>query len=576
VGIPKNKLSWLFVGALLALCGFLGALQYHWIGEVTVAARDRLRGTLRASLIRTSQDFNSELVTACGAILPSATSSDAAALRRQMAAQYLEWKKTARHAQMFRRVGLAVPLTHSVQLQMLDLDSGVFSVSAWPPHWEGILKHEEAALTWMGGGPPPGDSGAQPGLEGTVFDFAVFSARPQVPSLSFRRPQVAWAIFDLNPEYAREAMLPEILQRHLGTGGSLDYQVEVATKGSPSTVIYRSDPNQAQLDANADGSVSLFDPGFAQMTWRGAHGGGPGPPHGPSPDSGRWQMYVRHRAGSLEAVVLQARVRSLAVTGGVLLLMVVTVAALIRYTRRAQKLAQLQMDFVAGVSHELRTPLTTIYTAGYNLQGKVAGNPAQVERYGALIQQESGRLKQLVEQILRFATANAGRVIQEREPLSVESIIHETVESTRPLIDQARCVIEQNVDPGLPPILGDSLALRHALQNLISNAAKYGSDGANWIGISASRIGGKETGAIEIRVADRGPGIPPDEQDQIFDPFFRGSRAVQDQVHGSGLGLSLVKRIVEAHGGSIRVRSEPMKGAEFILSIPAAPVGAAG
>jgi two-component system phosphate regulon sensor histidine kinase PhoR len=181
-----------------------------------------------------------------------------------------------------------------------------------------------------------------------------------------------------------------------------------------------------------------------------------------------------------------------------------------------------------------------------------------------------------VEQILRFATANAGRVIQEREPLSVESIIHETVESTRPLIDQARCVIEQNVDPGLPPILGDSLALRHALQNLISNAAKYGSDGANWIGISACRIGGKDTSAIEIRVADRGPGIPPDEQDQIFDPFFRGSRAVQDQVHGSGLGLSLVKRIVEAHGGSIRVKSEPMKGAEFILSIPAAPVGAAG
>ena len=245
VGIAKNKLSWLFVGALLALCGFLGALQYHWIGEVTVAARDRLRGTLRASLIRTSQDFNSELVTACSAILPSATSSDAAALQHQMAAQYLEWKKSARHAQMFRRVALAVPLAHSVQLQMLDLESGAFRVSAWPPDWAGILKHEESALTWMGGGPPPGDSGAQPGPEGTAFDFAVFAARPQVPSLSFRRPQVAWAIFDLNPEYAREAMLPEILQRHLGTGGSLDYQVEVVTRASPSAVIYRSDSNQA-------------------------------------------------------------------------------------------------------------------------------------------------------------------------------------------------------------------------------------------------------------------------------------------------------------------------------------------
>jgi signal transduction histidine kinase len=354
--------------------------------------------------------------------------------------------------------------------------------------------------------------------------------------------------------------------------------VEVVTKAIPPVVIYRSDSTQAQqhLTANADASVSLFDPGLMRMVWRGARGGGPGPGRGgPGPDSGRWQMYVRHRAGSLEAVVSQARIRSLAVTGFVLLLMVMTVAALFRYTRRAQKLAELQMDFIAGVSHELRTPLTTIYTAGYNLQGKVAANPAQVERYGALIQQESGRLKQLVEQILRFATALAGRVIQEREPLSVESIINETVESTKPLIDQAHCVIEKKVDPDLPPILGDPLALRHALQNLISNAAKYGSDGANWIGISASKTGGKDTAGVEIRVVDRGPGIPQDEQEQIFDPFFRGSRAKQDQVHGSGLGLSLAKKIIEAHGGSIRVKSEPMKGAEFILRLPAAPAGAA-
>jgi hypothetical protein len=137
-------------------------------------------------------------------------------------------------------------------------------------------------------------------------------------------------------------------------------------------------------------------------------------------------------------------------------------------------------------------------------------------------------------------------------------------------------VIEKRVDPGLPPILGDAVALRQALENLIGNAAKYGSDGANWIGISASKAGGKEPAAIEIRVADHGPGIPPDEQSQIFDPFFRGSRAMQDQVHGTGLGLSLAKKIVEAHGGSIRVRSAPMKGAEFILRIPAAPAGAAG
>ncbi|HEV2447924.1 MAG TPA: HAMP domain-containing sensor histidine kinase [Candidatus Sulfopaludibacter sp.] len=572
--MPKNKLSWLFMGAMLALCGALGALQYHWIGEVTVAARDRLRGTLQASLIRTAQDFNTELVAACGDMLPAAPSTDPRQLQQQVAAQYLEWKKSGRRA-VFRRIAVAFPQARSVQLQMLDPDTAGFAPATWPPEWDAIAKHTESARNWMGGGPPPppGDPGAQSGNEGTVFDFLIRSPQPGGPP--FRKPQVAWVIFDLDPQYVRDVLLPEILQRHLATS-SLDYQVEVVSKANPSAVIYRSDSAQARdLARNADAVVGLFDPGFAQIVWRGAHGGGPSPPHGPSPESGRWQMYVRHRAGSLEAVVLLARTRSLAVTFGVLLLMVLTVTALIRYTRRAQKLAQLQMDFVAGVSHELRTPLTTIYTAGYNLRGKVAANPAQVERYGALIQQESGRLKQLVEQILRFATANAGRVIQEKEPLSVESIINETVESTRPLIDQAHCVIEKNVDPGLPPILGDPLALRQVLENLISNAAKYGSDGANWIGIFATKTNGREPEAVEIRVADRGPGIPEDEQEQIFDPFFRGARAVQDQVHGSGLGLSLVKKIVEAHGGSIRVRSEPMKGAEFILRLPSAPAGAA-
>jgi signal transduction histidine kinase len=314
----------------------------------------------------------------------------------------------------------------------------------------------------------------------------------------------------------------------------------------------------------------------------GRSGRGPGP--GPAPDSGRWRMYVRHRAGSLEAVVAQSRLRSLAVTGGVLLLMLATAAALLRYTRRAQRLADLQMDFVAGVSHELRTPLTVIHTAAYNLQGKMANNPAQVEKYGALIQRESGRLGELVEQVLQFASAHAGRTIQEREPLSVESVIDETMEAHKEVIDQCRCVVVKSVEPGLAPVLGDSRALGQVIGNLLCNAAKYGVYGStnesnqdcNWIGIFASKAAGDEPAAIEIRVSDRGPGIPADEQEHIFDPFFRGSRAVQDQIHGTGLGLSLVKKIVEAHGGNIRVKSEPMRGTEFIVWLPAAPAGVVG
>ncbi|MBI1790496.1 MAG: HAMP domain-containing histidine kinase, partial [Acidobacteria bacterium] len=247
------------------------------------------------------------------------------------------------------------------------------------------------------------------------------------------------------------------------------------------------------------------------------------------------------------------------------------IAALVRFTRQAQRLAEIQMDFVAGVSHELRTPLTVIRTAAYNLRGRMANNPAQVERYGALIQQEGEKLTALVEQVLRFVSAKAGRVIREREPLSVEAVIEDGVESSKVALEQSRCVVERTIEPGLPLILGDPLALKHALQNLLSNAAKYGTEASNWIGVSAAASAGGDEPSVEIRVADRGPGIPPDELGRIFDPFYLGMRALQDQIHGTGLGLSLVKGIVEAHGGTITVRSEPLKGTEFVVRIPAAP-----
>jgi signal transduction histidine kinase len=132
-------------------------------------------------------------------------------------------------------------------------------------------------------------------------------------------------------------------------------------------------------------------------------------------------------------------------------------------------------------------------------------------------------------------------------------------------------VVNKQLEAGLPLVLADEIALKHALQNLVDNAVKYGTEGSNWIGISAAAVTDETGAAVEIRVADRGPGIPLDEQPHIFDPFFRGRRAVQDQVHGTGLGLNLVKKIVEAHGGTIRVHSEPMKGTEFVVRIPAAP-----
>ena len=576
-------ISWLFVGALFVLCGVLGVLQYRWIGEVSVADRERRQSSLQASLYRLSQDFNSEISVAARALLPATRDLDPSTAEEEFLSRYAQWRRNSRHAQIFHRIAIAVPQNDALSLRMLNPENGELESAAWPADWkpiEGRLEGRFSPEPWLNRVPPLG-----PGQEeGLAFAVPLFGLpQPGRGPGRFDRRQMGWAIYELNLPFLRETALPELLQRHLGSGGNLEYQVEIVTRANPRTVIYQSDPAQSSPVTNApDATVNLFEMQYEQVfrPWGSARGRergpgppGPGPGGGPRLEMGRWQMYVRHRAGSLEAVVSRARWKNLAVTSGVLLLMVASVAALIRFTRRAQKLAELQMDFVAGVSHELRTPLTVIHTAAYNLRGKLAQNPIQVERYGALIQEESGRLKELVEQVLRFAGAKAGRVIQEREPLSVETVIEETVASSKAAIQSARCVVEKSVDPELPLILGDPVALKQAFYNLVSNAAKYGSAESHWIGISASRTSEKADAGVEIRVADRGPGIPEEEQRHIFDPFFRGRRAIQDQVHGTGLGLNLVKKIVEAHGGTIRVKSTPSKGTEFIVRIPGVPSG---
>jgi signal transduction histidine kinase len=408
-----------------------------------------------------------------------------------------------------------------------------------------------------------------------LFESPVLS-----PPASSGRHEILWIVVELDLPYLRDTLLPEVLQRDLGTA---DYQLEVIDQAPPQPVIYKSDPSAGRLAATADASVGMLDGiftrpgrGFGMVPRPGeppgrGRRGGPGPP----PPFGRWTLYARHRAGSLEAAVSNVRRRNLAVTGGVLALLVATAGALVRFTRRAQRLADLQMDFVAGVSHELRTPLTVIHTAAYNLRGRTAANPTQVERYGELIQQESARLKTLVEQVLSYAGASSRKVIREPEPFSVETVIGEALTAGQDEIASTHAKLVSTIEPGLPAILGDPVALKHALSNLVSNAAKYGLNDTPWIGVSATRAGSPSAPEVEIRVADRGPGIPPDEQQHIFEPFFRGRRAIQDQIHGTGLGLNLVKKIVEAHGGTIHVKSEPAHGAEFIVRLPAIPNGGA-
>lgn len=550
--------SWLLLSVFFVLVCILGALQYRWIGEISQAAQKTLRENLQSDLNEISRDFNSELTAACAALVPTGTEVKELGRERAYARRYLQTP-----TRMFSRVAVAWEQNGHLTLH----EGGTFAAMEWPASWTVVKERIEAGPR---GGP------MRPVSDSTVIEVPRFGDFGP-PDREHGPGDQEWLLLEVDAPYVASTVLPEILARHLGNNYQSDYQIEVFARFNPETLVFSSD-KAARID-QPDASITLFDVAL-QGPGRGGPGPGPPRPHGPGrgapskgqgpgfgfgppgdPGRGRWQLSIRPRAGSLDAVVASARRRNLAVSGAILLLLLATGFALVRFSRRAQRLAEIEMEFVTGVSHELRTPLTVIRTAAFNLRGRLSGDPGQVERYGSLIQQESEKLTAIVEQVLQFARAKTGRVIQEREPVSVQRLIEDSFQTW----EDSPYRVDMQIEPGLPMINGDAIALRRALRNLIDNALKYGGD---WIGVFARAVAGPRGTSVEVRIADRGPGIPPDEQKHIFDAFFRGRRSLRDQIHGTGLGLSLVKKIIEAHGGTVEVQSEPGAGSSFILRIP--------
>ena len=267
--------------------------------------------------------------------------------------------------------------------------------------------------------------------------------------------------------------------------------------------------------------------------------------------------------GSIDAAAVASLRRSLAVGFGLLLLLAGAVAAIIISAMRAKRFAQRQIDFVSSVSHEFRTPLAVIYSAGENLADGVASENGQVSSYGELIKGEGRKLSGMVEQILDFAGANSGRKKYRFANTSVADVINDAVTECRPLMDEKQVELEMYVSESLPAIRADRAALSQAVQNLIANSIKY-SNGSSWLRLSAENGGGN----VRITVEDRGIGISRFDQKRIFEPFYRSRAVVDAQIHGNGLGLSLVRQIVGAHHGKISIESTVGKGSRFTIELP--------
>ena len=564
----RTPVLWLFMGLLVVLVCVLAVLQYNWIGEISNNEQKQRQYDLQTAANKLSNAFNAELSAAAEALQPSEQQVQAMGREKAYESRFAEWRAAAAHPRMFRRAAVVSQENGRLLLRMFNQDTGALEPAPWPEDWMSARDFMASRVAGRNNGPLRTE-------DSTLIDFPRFA--PQPDPNGGRGDEQDWLLLDVDSQRAGNVILPELLSQYLTEDFRSQYRVEVVSRANPSQLIFATDAVQdSPAPGQAQASVTMFDPPRPNRGRTSGTGPSPAlPARGVSNDSGRgrWLLSVWLRNGSLETIVASARRRNLAISGGILLLLLATGGALAQFSRRAQRLAEVEMEFVAGVSHELRTPLTVIRTAAFNLRGKVASNPSQVERYGALIQQESERLGAIVEQVLRFASAKAGRVVQERQPVSVGGLIEATLQSNKGLLEDAMCEVRTQIEPGLPPISGDSMALRHALQNLLANAAKYGgAAGRQSVEISARAVNGAKQLEIEIRVIDHGAGIPPEEQRRVFDAFFRGKKAVQDQIHGTGLGLHLVKRIIEAHGGTVSLESQVDAGSTFIVRIPAVPL----
>ena len=237
------------------------------------------------------------------------------------------------------------------------------------------------------------------------------------------------------------------------------------------------------------------------------------------------------------------------------------VILLVEDRTEAKRLEETRRDFVENISHELKTPISAISLLSEALQVAI-DDPEQVKKFAKNLQRESKRLGSLVTKIIQLSRIQAGDLKGEIEVFDLGLIVDEAVELNQFLADSKGVKISLDTPSGIM-VEGDAGLLVMALKNLIENAVLYSEGGANvGVGLSVARD------FAEVTVTDNGIGIPLDQQERIFERFYRVDPSRSRDTGGNGLGLSIVKHAANNHGGEVKVFSRPGLGSTFTLSIP--------
>lgn len=561
----------------------LAVIQYRWAGRLAEAEAERASAQLRSSAGLFARDFDLRLAQTYVALqteaaLQGAHSHQPPALNRPPLIQDLY---------------LLSPARQGTQL-LQETSVGTWSaIDSNDPVAQRILK--ETAL----------DNGRQaPACDSRVLDNAAAMLIP-LPSnratVVIRGPQSEQEFAraptemrgrciyaTLNQRFLRQSVFPDLIRKHFGADAAAKYDFRVVSRANRSQSFFHTVAN-----ALPDSSTpALIQPVFAmrledllhdQMVAKAAQV----PrlegarlfihaiqthsirdvirPGSSLAQTGVWQLEVNPKAGPLGWLNLW-RQQNLLLSLGVELLLLASIGFLLISTRRMQRLAGQKMQFVAGVSHELRNPLAAIAMLSRNQEDGLVRTSEQVRQYGSLIHEQARRLTEMVEKTLQYAGIQSGLRTRDLASVNVGRIVEQALASRKTELDQAGFEVEVNIQPDLPAVAGDAQALQQAIENLLSNAVKYAEAG-RWIRVKAAPAEGGET--VCITVEDRGPGVDPSEADQIFEPFYRGRSAVDAQIPGSGLGLSLVRSTAKAHHGAVVFAQVPNSGSSFTIRLPA-------
>jgi signal transduction histidine kinase len=357
------------------------------------------------------------------------------------------------------------------------------------------------------------------------------------PLNDLRKEQSGFAGALLDEGFVRDGLLA----RSIGE----TFNISDSATSSSAIAITISDPNRQVLYSNAAAQNGLIlESNF-------------GPPFS------NWKAEIGLKNTNLDELAAWNYWHSAASTFLVLVVLLGGIVLAIRATDREARLAQAKSNFVSNVSHELKTPLSLISLFSEILELGRVNNEEKKTEYYRIIRHESRRLNKTIDNILDFSRIEAGRKTYQLVDGDMAEVIDNVLSTHRYQIINSGFDIQTNIQRDLPPVLIDRDAMTQAISNLLDNAIKY-SGKVKQLSITAKTLGSD----LCIEIADHGIGIPRAEQEKIFEKFYRVGNGLVHDVKGSGLGLSLVKHIIEAHNGTISVESDVGSGSRFTILLP--------